>query len=82
MAEKLATMPRRPGRAHPWKDWTDGSIWKIRRGEDFQSGLESMRTQLYGKARSMTPPMDVELVMDREAETITFRMTPKQEQAS
>lgn len=74
MAEKLATMPKKTGR-HPWDEWTDGDVWKITQGEDFQSDIESMRTQLYGKARSLR--MDVDLVKDVEAGTITFRMTPK-----
>lgn len=74
MAEKLATMPT-SRRGHPWDEWADGDVWKITKGEDFQSGLESMRTQLYGKARSLN--MDVDVVVDRDAGTITFRMTPK-----
>ena len=77
MAQKLDAMPKRRGRAtvHPWHEWADGSVWKIKQGEDFQGDLESMRTQLYGKARTLQKV--VELVVDKDDQTITFTMKPK-----
>lgn len=36
MAEKLDTYDfARRGPTHPWDEWTDGSIWKVKVGEDF-----------------------------------------------
>jgi hypothetical protein len=80
MAQKLNAMPKRRGRAsvHPWDQWADGSVWKITQGEDFPGAVESMRTQLYGKARRLDK--NLELVV--EGESISFRMTPKDEDAS
>lgn len=77
MAQKLDAMPKRRGRAtvHPWGEWSDGSVWVITQGEDFYGALESMRTQLYGRARDMDKT--VELVIDKEKSTITFTMKPK-----
>lgn len=28
---------------YPWSDWTDGNIWELKRGDDFDSSLASMR---------------------------------------
>lgn len=77
MAEKLAAMPKKRGRAtvHPWDDWADGSVWKIKKDEDFFGDLESMRTQLYGKARSLGKI--VEVMPDKTEQSITFRMQDK-----
>jgi hypothetical protein len=74
MATRLKEMPARKGRAslHPWKDWTDGSVWKIKQGEDFSGKLEPMRVRLYSKARELGKKL--EIVVDRDAETITFQM--------
>lgn len=75
--KKLATMPPRAGRAtvHDWDTWSDGGVYEIKQGVDFQGAVESMRTQLYGKARSMGKA--VEVVTDREKGTISFRMFAK-----
>lgn len=74
MAVKLDEMPKKRGR-YPWDEWTDGSVVKVTQGEDFQTAVESFRTQLYGKARSLGKK--VELVI--EDKSITFRMYPKPE---
>jgi hypothetical protein len=77
MAEKLADMPSKRGRAqkHPWDEWADGSVWKITKDQDFSGAVESMRTQLYGKARQLNK--ELEILVDKAAGTITFRMTDK-----
>lgn len=77
MATKLKDMPKRRGRAtkHDWANWADGSVWKVKRGEDFDAELESFRTQLYGKAKTLGKTIQVDV--DRAAETIVFRMTDK-----
>lgn len=76
MAQKLEAMPKRRGRGqvHPWEQWADGSAWKITQGEDFHGAVESMRTQLFGKARSLGKK--VELVV--EGDSISFQMSDKQ----
>lgn len=74
MATKLAAMPKKR-RGHPWDEWTDGSAWRIRKGEDFQGQVESMRVRLYGKAREIGKELSIQV--DKEAETITFQFNPK-----
>lgn len=73
MATKLAAMPVKR-RGHPWDEWSDGSAWSIKRGEDFPGQLESMRVRLYSKAKELGK--NLEIMVDKEAETIAFRMTP------
>lgn len=78
MAERLQEMPAKAhrGSAHPWHDWADGSVWKVTRGVDFSSAVESFRTQLYGKARQLSDATGenyrVDLVID--GDTVTFRI--------
>lgn len=76
--EKLTEMPTRQGRAtvYDWATWSDGGVYRIKRGVDFVGQVESMRTRLYGKARALGK--SVEVVPDRDAETITFRMYDKE----
>lgn len=35
---------------HPWDAWTDGNIWKLVEGVDFDIDTESLRAQLYTRA--------------------------------
>lgn len=76
MAQKLDAMPKRRGRAtvHPWKDWADGSVWKVKQGEDFGAELESFRTQLYGKARDLGKKLLIDV--DKDDQSITFQFLP------
>jgi hypothetical protein len=71
MAELLKEMPKRRGRGqvHPWDEWADGRVWKVKQGEDFQSAVESFRTQLYGKARALGKKLDIFV----EADSVTFQ---------
>ena len=32
---------------YPWSEWTDGAVWKIRQGEDFDIELEHMQRSLH-----------------------------------
>lgn len=75
MAELLNEMPPKARRTHPWDEWSDGQVRKIYQGTDFKGAVESMRTQIYGKARDLGKA--VELDVDRDAKTITFRMIDK-----
>jgi hypothetical protein len=52
----------RPGRqgVHKWSEWLDGSVWKLKRGEDFQSKPTSMRQQIKSAARDRGLEVDVD----------------------
>lgn len=32
---------------YPWAEWTDGSTWELKQGEDFTCTPRSLRTQIY-----------------------------------
>jgi hypothetical protein len=69
MAEVLKTMPKRKGRAtlHPWGEWSDGQVRKIKQGEDYPGKTEAMRVRLYSKARELGKKL--EIVVDRDADS-------------
>lgn len=52
MATKVDSFPSRngPPSKYPWAEWDDGSIWKIRRGDDFEIPTKSMAVVLYAYA--------------------------------
>jgi hypothetical protein len=56
MGRRLDTFPGEQSRAprrYPWDEWTDGSTWEIRRGEDYDVVSENMRVNLHMKADSL-----------------------------
>lgn len=53
MAERISEFSEpRIGRPalYPWTDWTDGSAWRITRGEDFEISAKSMAVNLHRTA--------------------------------
>ncbi len=40
-------------RRYDWADWTDGGVWEITRGEDYDVPSENMRVNLGTKARQI-----------------------------
>ena len=54
MAEQLSDYEFNLHRAgvtkYPWKEWTNGSAWRIKRGEDFASTATCFRNTLYDHA--------------------------------
>lgn len=53
MADRLAEDPAlifTRGGIYPWDDWTDGSVWRLVRGQDFIVPLDDMRANVYGEA--------------------------------
>lgn len=58
MADRIEHFPaeqRPPTRRYPWHEWTDGSVWRLVRGEDFDQEVDQFRNRLYPQAarRSM-----------------------------
>ena len=46
VAERIENLKIVRGRAphYPWEAWTDGSAWRIKRGEDFATPAPAMRS--------------------------------------
>jgi hypothetical protein len=87
-AKRLDSFPEdeaREPRRYPWHDWTDGGVWEIRRGEDYDVETENMRANLHIRAESNTPPLKVRTkkVSDEEGEGLVFQFfhEPEQEEA-
>ena len=35
---------------YPWDEWLDGSVWRIRRGEDFEVSIVAIRSAVHQAA--------------------------------
>ena len=56
MGRRLDLFPEKPShgqRRYLWDEWTDGSVWEIQRGEDYDVATENMRVNLHIKADSL-----------------------------
>lgn len=70
MAEKLDTFPQkvqRVERKYPWRQWTDGSIWKAKQGEDFTCEPNSFVSSL--RAKASNPKLRVKVLHGSEKTT-------------
>jgi hypothetical protein len=76
MAQRLREFPGSSGggqRRYPWKDWTDGSVWEIRRGEDYDAETENMRVNLHMKADALGSKVRTHKVRDDQGEGLVFQ---------
>src|SRR3954471_24761344 len=74
-----APTPRR----YPWPDWTDGSVWEIRRGEDYDASTENMRVNLHMKADALAVKVRTKKVRHDEGEGLVFQFfDPDAEEAN
>jgi hypothetical protein len=74
-----APAPRR----YPWAEWTDGSVWEIRRGEDYDVSTENMRVNLHMKADQSVQKVRTKKVRDeQQGEGLVFQFfDPEAEEA-
>jgi len=76
MARRLDSFPQRDAqtpRRYPWSEWTDGSVWEIRRGEDYDAPTENMRVNLHMKADARTIKVRTRKVRDDSGEGLVFQ---------
>ena len=76
MARKLEAFNERPGsspRRYPWREWTDGSAWEIRRGEDYDVATETMRVNLHVRADAATLKVRTRKIVDAQGEGLVFQ---------
>ncbi len=71
-------MDERPGpaRRYDWPSWTDGSVWEIRRGEDYDVATENMRVNLHMKASQLGRKVRTQIVRDGGREGLRFQFYP------
>src|SRR3954467_13759357 len=76
MAKRLENFPGDApsvGRRYPWPEWTDGSVWEIRRGDDYDAATENMRVNLHMKADSLAKKVRTKKVRDEQGEGLVFQ---------
>jgi hypothetical protein len=76
MARRLDAFPaeHQPGRRkYPWHEWTDGSVWEVRRGEDYDVATENMRVNLHMKADALLWKVRTHKVTDDRSEGLVFQ---------
>src|SRR5690349_17590526 len=85
MARRLKSFPhdRYPSsRRYPWAEWLYGSVWEIRRGEDYDVSTENMRVTLHVKADSRARRVRTKKVHDQNGEGLAFEFfDPDREEA-
>lgn len=70
--------PNTPGnRKHPWEHWLDGSIWRIRRFQDFTCAIHTLRAQLYTQSRMRGKKMRIHV---EDAETLVIQAYDREEE--
>ena len=60
-------------RRYPWEQWCDGSIWEIRRGEDYDVPTENMRVNLHERTRQRVMKVRTEKFKDKRSEGLRFQ---------
>ena len=67
MAETIEAFDFERGRRakYPWKEWTDGQIWKVEQGVDFHCSPESLRYSVHGRARVLGRKAHTAVVDDK-----------------
>ena len=76
MARRLNKFPADDApsaRRYPWGDWTDGSAWEIRRGEDYDVATENMRVNLHMKADGLAIKVRTKKIRDEQGEGLVFQ---------
>lgn len=83
MARKLNSFPGdSPSgkRRYPWPEWTDGGVWEIRKGEDYDVATENMRVNLHLKATELLRKVRTKKVSDNNnGEGLVFQFTADKE---
>tara|TARA_Y100000310_G_scaffold339754_1_gene433461 strand:+ start:19361 stop:19747 length:387 start_codon:yes stop_codon:yes gene_type:complete len=76
-----------PRMKYPWEEWTNGDVWKLYQGEDYQK-RSSMRTYCYQQAaardmdvhtRCRNEPIDHDEVGGEEHEVMFIQFTERDE---
>jgi hypothetical protein len=77
MARRVDSFEDEQTRRYPWDQWTDGSIWEIRRSEDYDVATENMRVNLHERAKSQALVVKTKKVGDDDWEGLRFRFEQK-----
>src|SRR3954454_15552216 len=79
MAKRLSSFPgdeSNEQRRYPWSEWTDGAVWEIRRGDDYDVATENMRVNLHMKADALAIKVRTRKINDEHGEGLVFQFLP------
>jgi hypothetical protein len=60
-------------RRYPWPEWTDGKVWEIRQGDDYDVATENMRVNLHERAKLQGTSVRTEKVAIASGEGLRFQ---------
>ena len=63
---------------YPWDEWSDGRIYEIKKGIDFNCSVTGMQSQIRMRARSTSKENDQVRVSIGEDDTIVFQFYKQQ----
>jgi hypothetical protein len=72
MARRIKNWNTPAGR-YPWTEWTDGSIWEITFGEDYDVPTENMRVNLHERARLQQQQVKTAIFREGDKEGLRFQ---------
>jgi hypothetical protein len=80
MAEVLDTFnfTRSNDDGFPWDEWTNGQIWRIKRGEDFTTSVDAMRQRIRRKEKDLKAVKMVKTALAGE-DAIVFQFILKED---
>ncbi len=66
-------------RRYPWEEWTDGGVWEIRKGDDYDVDTENMRVNLHLKADALSRKVRTRKLVDESGERLVFQFLDSDE---
>lgn len=63
----------KPARRYDWPAWTDGSVWQIEQGEDYDVSTENMRVNLHTKAKQIGAKVRTTVFREGDVEGLRFQ---------
>jgi hypothetical protein len=57
---------------YPWDDWTDGGVWKLKKGEDFDCSFSSIRGAAYREGKKRGMGVRSEILVKEKAVVLQF----------
>ena len=65
----------RPWR-YPWREWTDGSVWEITQGEDYNLLTQNMQVNLHMRAAKEGKRVQTRRIRENGSERLVFQFLP------
>jgi hypothetical protein len=81
MAAKRDSFPtnhRGRPQKYPWQVWTDGSIWQIRQGDDYDISTQNMQVNLHVRANELGHKVRTQKIKNEPGEGL-FQFLPNKE---